>query len=153
MKIEAPCRLGERFSCEQSFRWGKFVLTGLDIFFWNSKTMPGVTLCGKRDIGNSRENTNFFYPGDAAEGIHIAFEIPDEIVKPGYPLRELGMHTDAAGHLGGLNLTEDGWEYYIYYGKSYGGPLERVRTDVLDKLFDQVLPLHAVRVNAMDYLI
>lgn len=153
MRIEAPCRLGERFRCEQSFHEGRFTLTGLDFFYWNSQTMPGVTLCGKRDSGNCRENTAFFYPKDAAEGVRIAFEIPDALVIPGYPLRELGLDTDAVGHLQGLGLTEDGWAYHVYSGKSYGGPRREVRTEELDKLFEPVLPLHAVRVNLSDFLI
>jgi len=115
--------------------------------------MSGVTLCGKRNPGNRQENTSFFDPEDAAEGVRIAFEIPDALVIPGYPLRELGMDTDAVGHLQGLNLTKDGWEFHIYFGKDYGGPRKSVRTAVLDKLFKPLLPLHAVEVRLDDFLI
>jgi len=153
MRIEAPCRLGERFRCEQSFHEGRFILTGLDFFYWSSQSMPGVTLCGKREPNNSREHTSFFYPGDPAEGVRIAFEVPAALVIPGYPLRELGMDTDAVGHLQGLGRTEEGWEYHVYFGKSYGGPRKAVRTEALDKLFEPVLPLHAVHVNLRDFLI
>lgn len=37
MKVEAPCRLGERFTCESPWHCGQFVLTGVDLFRWESK--------------------------------------------------------------------------------------------------------------------
>ena len=153
MKIEAPCRIGERFTCEKPWNYGRKTLTGLGFFYWKSQLNPGTTLYGKREPRNERELTSFFHPEDLVEGVRIEFEVPDSIFIPGYPLRELGMNTEASGHVSGLVLTEDSWEYYIYYGKSYGGPLGRVRTPELDKLFDPVLPLHAVKVNLSDYLI
>lgn len=154
MKVEAPCRLGERFSYDGVVmcKRGRFVLTGLDFFAWSTPGMQGVTLCGKRDPENRWENTSFFDPKDPAEGIRIRFSIPDAMIRPGYPLRELGIDTDAVGHLQGLGLTEDGWEYHIYFGKDYGGPRKSVRTDKLDQLFKPVLPLHAVQVDLKNYL-
>ena len=154
MKIEAPCRLGERFSCKKAFLgYGRFVLTGLDFFAWSTPGMQGVTLFAKMDPKDKDENTSFFYPTDPEDGVHISFEIPDAIIKPGYQLRELGLDTDAVGHLQGARLTENGWDYIIYYGKDYGGPWKAVRTEELDELFRPVLPLHAVQVDLEKYLI
>ena len=155
MKVECPCRLRERFSydgvvmCERE----RFVLTGLDFFAWSTPGMSGVTLCAKRDPERKDENTRFYDPKDPAEGIRIAFDIPDAMIRPGFPLRELGLDTDAVGHLQGLGLTEDGWEYHIYFGNCYGGPRQSVRTEKLDELFRPVLPLHAVQVKLEDYLV
>lgn len=154
MKIEAPCRIGGRFTCEKPWHiHRRFYLTGLSFFYWESQIFPGVTLGGKNDPKNAKENTAFFRPDDVLEGVAVEFEVPDKLFIPGCPLREMGMNTDAVGHLQGLNLCEEGWEYYVYYGKSYGGPMTRIRTDVLDKLFDPVLPLRAVQVNLKNYLL
>lgn len=40
----------------------------------------------------------------------------------------------------------------VSYGRDYGGPLEPVRTETLDRMFDPVLPLHAVQVDWKTYL-
>lgn len=153
MKIKAPCRLGKQFHCEKPFLIPKAVLAGLSFFYWESQMFPGTTLCGKRDPFNEREHTCFFHPEDAVEGIQIEFEVPDQMFMPGFPLRELGLETATVGYLQAVHLLKDGWEYYIHYGKDYGGPLERVRTPELDKLFDPVLPLHAVQVDLKEFLI
>ena len=155
MKIECPCRLGERFSYDGVVMCmrGKFVLTGLDFFAWSTPGMSGVTLCAKQNPEYKNENTRFYDPKDPEEGVQISFAIPDAMIRPGYPLRKLGLDTDAVGHLQGLGLTKDGWEYHIYYGRSYGGPRESVRTEKLDQLFKPVLPLHAVQVDLKNYLI
>lgn len=153
MKIECPCRIGERFTSKRPWKTGRFTLTGMDFFYWESQLFPGVTLNGKRDPFNGKENTSFYEPKDTEEGVRISLEMPDAIVIPGYPLRELGLNTDAKGHLRGIGLTEDDWEYYIYYGNGYGGPMERVRTHELDKLFAPVLPLAAVKVDLANYLL
>ena len=153
MKIEAPCRLGERFDCRMPDSNGRLILTGLTFFYWQSSLFPGVTLCGKRDARNRLENAAFFEPGDAAGGVRISFEVPDAIVIPGYPLSRLGLGTGAVGRLAGLSLTEEGWVYHISYGKDYGGPLKPVQTEELDRMFDLVLPLHAVRVDWKEFLL
>lgn len=156
MKVECPCRMGERFSCKKAFLGmgiGRFVLTGLDFFAWSKPGMQGVALCGKKEPKNKQENTSFCYPEDPEEGVRISFSIPDAIIRPGYPLRELGLDTDAMGHLQGLGLTEDGWEYHIYFGNCYGGPRQSVRTEKLDELFRPVLPIRAVQVKLEDFLL
>ena len=153
MKIQAPCRLGERFNCELPTRKGRFTLTGMDFFLWASLGWPCTTIHGKQNPDSEQEHCHFFKPADLVEGVRIEIELPDEIIVPGYPLRKLGLSTDAVGRLSGLNLTEDGWGYYIAYGKHYGSPLELVRTPELDELFDAVLPLHAVSVNRNDFLL
>lgn len=61
--------------------------------------------------------------------------------------------TEAVGHLQGLGLTKDGWEYHICFGKDYGGQREAVRTEKLDELFKPVLPLHAVSIDLKNYLL
>ena len=108
---------------------------------------------GKRHLEDQSESTSFCYPEDPEEGVQISFGIPDAIIRPGYPLRKLGLDTDAVGHLQGLGLTEDGWEYHIYFGNCYGGPRQSVRTETLDELFRPVLPLRAVQVKLEDYLV
>lgn len=153
MKIEAPCRLGERFDCRKPYSNGRFTLTGLTFFYWESSLFPGTTLCGKRDAQNRLENSTFFEPGDAESGVRISFEVPDAIVIPGYQLSELGLDTKAVGRLAGLSLTEEGWAWSVVYGKDYGGPMERVRTEELDRMFEPVLPLHAVQVNWKEFLL
>lgn len=154
MKVEAPCRLGERFSYDGVVmcKRGRFVLTGLDFFAWSMPGMQGVALLGKHDLEDKQENTSFCFPEDPEEGVQVSFSIPDAMIRPGYPLRELGIDTDAVGHLQGLGLTEDGWEYHIYFGKDYGGPRKSVRTEKLDQLFKPVLPLRAVQVDLKNYL-
>ena len=156
MKIAVPCRLGERFSCRKALfalEKGRFVLTGLDFFAWSTPGMQGVALLGKHHPEDQSENTSFCYPEDPEEGVQISFGIPDAIIRPGYPLRKLGLDTDAVGHLQGLGLTEDGWEYHIYFGNCYGGPRQSVRTEKLDELFRPVLPIRAVQVKLEDFLL
>ena len=156
MKVECPCRLGERFSCRKALfalEKGRFVLTGLDFFARSTPGMQGVALLGKHDPENKQENTSFCFPEDPEEVIRISFSIPDAMIRPGYPLRELGLDTEAVGHLQGLGLTKDGWEYHIYFGKDYGGPREAVRTEKLDEMFKPVLPLHAVSIDLKNYLL
>lgn len=153
MTVEAPCRIRERFSCDLPYKQGRFYLTGLNFFAWSLNSFSPVTLYGKKDPQNKKENTSFFDPKDVREGINISFEIPDGMIVPGYPLRELGLDTDAVGWLHGLTMEERGWSYYICYGRSYGVPLQKVRTAALDKLFDPVLPPHAVEVDYMKYLL
>lgn len=155
MKIEAPCRIGERFSYDGDVtgKRGRFVLTGLDFFAWSTPGQSGVTLCAKKEPENKQENTRFYQPEDPAEGIRITFELPDDLFVPGYPLRELGMETDAMGYLQGVALTEDGWEFHVYYGKSYGGTRVGVRTETLDRLFAPVLLPRAVDLDLRNFLI
>lgn len=155
MLIQAPCRLGERFHCEKPFLPSAAVLTALDFFYWTNGGR-GTTLCGKRNPDNEQEHTAFFYPKDAAEGVRIEFELPDEMFQPGYPLRKLGIDTNAVGRVQSIALCQSGterrWEYAIYYGKEYGGPRKTVHSDVLDELFAPVLPARAVNINLKDYL-
>lgn len=156
MRVCAPCRLGERFRCEKPFLPSVAMLTGLNFFYWNNGG-HGTTLCGKRNLESEQEHTSFFDPDDAVEGHVIAFELPDDMIRPGYPLRELGLDTDAVGRLQGVMLRNTplgyAWEYVIYYGKDYGGPRKCVRTEVLDKLFAPVLPRRRVDVDLKEYLL
>lgn len=155
MKVQAPCRLGERFSYDGvvTCQRGRFVLTGLTFFVWSDPDHAGTTLCAKREPKNDQEHTRFYSTEDPTEGIRIKFELPDEMFVPGYPLRELGMDTDAVGHLQGVGLTEDGWEFHVYYGRSYGGTRMSVRTAVLDSLFAPVLLPKAVDLDVREFLI
>lgn len=153
MKIQAPCRIGERFTSRRNYNSGRRLLTGMGFFCWESRMSCGVTLYAKRDLMNAQECTAFFDPEEPAEGIRIEFEVPDEVFKPGYPLRELGLDTNATGHVGGLTLTEDSWAWYIFYGNTYGGPMKPMRTPVLDKLFAPILPLRAVQIDLKNFLV
>ncbi|MCQ2439459.1 MAG: hypothetical protein MJ074_06830 [Oscillospiraceae bacterium] len=151
--MQAPCRLGERFRVKKAwmFKGNPVTLTGLDLFKWSSSTMPDTTFCFKRDPRNEREHTGFCHPNDLATGVNIELELDDAAIEPGYPLRKLGMDTDAVGHLSGVLLTEDGWAFKISRGRHYGEPLEYVRTEVLDRLFAPVLP-QKIHVDAMTFL-
>ena len=143
----------ERFSCDIPHKQGRFYLLGMDFFAWSMNRLSPVTLHGKKDPNRWKEPMHFFFPKDAREGVNISFEIPDGMIVPGYPLRALGLETDAVGRLHGLLMEERGWSYYISYGKDYGAPLKKVRTETLDKLFAPVLPPHAVDVDYMRYLL
>lgn len=153
MIVELPCRLRERFRCEKPYNLGWCYLTGMDFFAWTLNSMAPVTLHGKEDLWDDRKRTHFFSANNLQDGVNIALEVPDEMLMPGYPLRKMGLDTDAVGWLHGLALEERGWSYYIKYGRDYDAPLKKVRTEILDKLFAPVLPLCAMDVDCMKYLI
>ena len=163
MKIEAPCRLGKRFESKSTLNPGRFTLTGMSFFKWNSQNMSNVTLHGKRDPDNSKINTSYFEPGDArTTGEENRIEIPDHLIVPGCPMRELGFDSDGVGWLSTI-LWAPGYErdkpmfagrrwcYAIHHGRDYGGPLDYVWSEKLDKLFEPVLPLHAVQLDVIDF--
>lgn len=149
MLIEAPCRLGEQF--EHTRTWGlrgPLYFVGLGLFVWHCN-MDGVTLNGSQ-VPYSDNRTDFYSREYLVEH-KIAFEIPDRMLinDAGVPLRELGIDADGIGWLGGLTLYKDGgWHYRISRGRD--GESRMVRTDVLDRLFDLILP--AVRFQLHDYL-
>lgn len=161
--MQCPCRLGERFESKSILNPGRFTLTGMSFFKWNSQNMSDVTLYGKRDPDNSKINTSYFEPGDTrTTGEENRIEIPDHLIVPGCPMRELGFDSDGVGWLSGLLWAPDylrdadmfhgrRWTYVIRRGRSYGVPLEYEWSAVLDKLFEPVLPLHAVQLDVIDF--
>jgi len=153
MNVWSPCKVGQPFTAHRAGYKGfvQFKMTGLDFFAWSSPTTDNVTLCGKRSPENELEHTDFFHKRDLEHPPAIAFEILEDIIIPGFPLRELGLNTNAVGWLSGLVWDpKKGQRYFIGYGKDYGGPRAYVRTAVLDRMFAPVLP--AIFLDAMDYL-
>ena len=71
---------------------------------------------------------------------------------PGYPLSELGMDTKAVGHLTGLTLQEDGWAFYIPTEGTTEARWSPYGRRPWIRMFDPVLPLHAVQVDWKTYL-
>lgn len=149
MWIQAPCRLGEQFTHNKSWRHSSpLYFVGLSLFAWHCN-MDGVTLNGSQ-IPYSDNRTGFYSRWDLVER-KIAFEIPDRMLinDVGVPLRELGVDAEGIGWLSGMTLDKDGaWRYRISRGRD--GESRMVRTEVLDRLFDPILPV--VRFQLSDYL-
>ena len=151
--VWAPCKVGQPFTARRAGYPGfrQFKMTGLDFFCWSSPTKDNVVLCGKRAPEDPMENTDFFLRNDLEFPPAIEFEVPADIMRPGFPLRELGLDTGAVGFLSGVMWDpKRGQKYFIGYGKDYAGPRAYVRTAALDKLFAPILP--AIFLDAMDYL-
>lgn len=156
MKVWAPCPIGQPFTAARCGHVGyqKFYVTGMTFFYWSLKTFDNMTLCGKKQPDWKEEHTDFFHRRDLEKPPAIEFEVPTQIIQPGYPLRELGLDTDAVGFLSSIEWEpETGHQYRIGYGRNYGGPYKYVRTDALDKLFGPILSHQAVKIDVMDFLI
>ena len=139
MKIVLPCRLGNLFRTQNGERR---VLSGMSFYHWEGHS-PGMVLCGKKDLMDKREISRSYTVQDTQEGAAITFEVPDELFMQGCPLREMGINTDANGHLAGVHIEETGRFYFVRYGDSPDGLIRRVRTEKLDKLFAPAIALCA----------
>lgn len=154
MTVWAPCRLGRQFTATQTGheRPSRFYMTGMCFFEWSLPTWDNMTLYGQRFLDSKNEHTRFFHRKQLETEPDIQLEVPVEIIRPGYPLRELGLDTDAVGRLCAILWDpERGHAFRIGYGRSYGGPFKELRTEKLDAMFAALLP-GGIRIDPMEYL-
>ena len=144
MLIEAPCRLGERFTHNRSYSNPKEqYLVGIDLFVWHCN-IDGVTLMGSP---NKKGRVDFF-ERNYMDALPFSFEVPDRLEEGDCRPEELGMEQGKKWKLRGIRLCgETGWAFSL---SDMNRESRLVRTDVLDKLFSPVLP--PVQVELMDYL-
>jgi len=155
MTVWAPCTLGRQFTATPTGheRPGRFYATGMCFFEWSMPTKDNMTLYGQRFLDSKDEHTRFFHREQLEVEPAIQIEVPVEIIRPGYPLRELGMDTDAVGRLSAILWDlEKGHRFRIAYGNHYGGPFKELRTEKLDAMFAPLLP-GGIRIDPMEYLI
>ena len=144
MLIEAPCRLGEKFTHHRSYSNPKEqYLLGIDLSIWHCN-IDGVTLLG----GPYKQGTVDFFERKDMDALPISFEVPERLVEGDCRPEELGMEPGKKWKLRGIRLCgETGWAFSLF---DMDRDSRLVRTDVLDKLFAPVLP--AVQVNLMDFI-
>ena len=145
MLMEAPCRLGERFTHHRKIGVTPRnpMLVGVDLFLWHCN-IDGVTLIG---ADTPKASADFFERRDM-DALPIAIEVPDRLVEGDCLPEELGMEPGKKWKLRGIRLCgETGWAFSLF---DMSRESRLVRTDVLDKLFAPVLP--PVQVDLMDFL-
>ena len=149
MLIEAPCRLGEKFKHTRPWGYaGPLYFVGLSLFVWGCD-MDGVTLNGSM-VPYCDNRTSSYHRSDLEE-YPISFTVPDRLIDNDHtvPLREFGIEAEGAGELRSLHLKKDGtWFFRVTKGR--GREAFEGRTEVLDKLFEPILP--AVKLSAADFL-
>ena len=132
VKIEAPCKIGQTFHVNGE----RVALTGINIHKWKG-TKLGYVLLSKKDVKKDRISRTF-RTEDTAEGAVISFDIPDEMLIPGYPLSALGLEMNAVGYVGGVRKGVDGCEYFVHYGTE-PGTTAWVKTPERDRMFGPVI--------------
>lgn len=144
MLIEAPCRLGEKFTHHRSYSHQKEqYLVGIDLFLWHCN-IDGVTLMGSP----YKKGRVDFFERKYMDVLPISFEVPDRLIEGDCQPEELGMEPGKRWKLSGIRLCgESGWGFRLA-DKDWNYSL--VKTDVLNKLFATVLP--RVQVDLMDFL-
>ena len=145
MLIEAPCRLGERFTHHRRIGISPKnpMLVGVGLFLWHCN-IDGVTLIG----ANRPKASAYFFERADLDALPITIQVPDAWVEGNCEPEELGMEPGKKWRLRGIRLCgESGWAFSLC-DKNRESRL--VRTDVLDKLFAPVLP--PVQVDLMDFL-
>ena len=145
MLIEAPCRLGERFTHHRKIGISPRnpMLVGVDLFLWHC-SIDGVLLVGADRPGASA----YFFERADLDIRPIAIQVPDSWVEGNCGPEELGMDPGKRWKLNGIRLCgERGWGFRLV---DKNGSSCLVRTEVLGKLFAPVLPL--VQVDLMDFL-
>ena len=145
MLIEAPCRLGERFTHHRRIGISPQnpMLVGVDLFLWHCN-IDGVTLIG----ANGPKESAYFFERADLDALPITIQVPDAWVEGNCEPEELGMAPGKKWKLRGIRLCgETGWAFSL---SDMNREYRLVRTDVLDKLFSLVLP--PVQVELMDYL-
>ena len=77
MLIEAPCRLGEKFTHHRSYSNPKEqYLLGIDLSIWHCN-IDGVTLLG----GPYKKGTVDFFERKDMDALPISFEVPERLVE------------------------------------------------------------------------
>lgn len=145
MLIEAPCRLGERFTHHRRIGAAprNLMLVGVDLFCWHC-SIDGVTLVG----ADGPKASAYFFERRDMDALPIAIEVPDQLVEGYCPPEELGMDKEKRWRLCGIRLCgEQGWSFCLG-DKNQESIL--VRTETLSRLFAPMLP--AVRMNLQDFL-
>ena len=145
MLIEAPCRLGERFTHHRTIGAParKQMLIGVDLFVWHCG-IDGVTLVGAQ----TPTATACFFDREDLDERKISIEVPDAWVEGNCQPEELGMDPGKRWRLCGVGLVGDrGWAYRLYDNNR---ETKMVRTEPLDKLFAPLLP--ARQVDLVDFL-
>lgn len=145
MLIEAPCRLGERFTHRRRIGCPPKhpMLVGMDLFLWHCG-LDGVVLMGAR---SRKENPSFFERKDM-DALPVSIEVPDAWVEGDCAPEELGMDTGKIWRLCGIRLVGDrGWGYRM---SDKNRESKMVRTEPLDKLFAPLLPARPV--DLVDFL-
>ena len=154
MIVWAPCVLGRTFTATPTGheRPARFYMTGMCFFEWSMPSWDNVTLYGKSNPASDMEHTGFFHRKQLEHEPEIQIEVPVEIIRPGYPLRELGVDTDAVGRLSAILWDqEQGHRFRIAYGNHYGGPFKELRTEKLDAMFADLLP-GRIRIDPVEFL-
>jgi len=77
MLIEAPCRLGEKFTHHRSYSNPKEqYLLGIDLSIWHCN-IDGVTLLG----GPYKKGTVDFFERKDMDALPISFEVPERLAR------------------------------------------------------------------------
>lgn len=145
MLIQAPCRLGERFTHHRKIGMApeKPMLVGVDLFVWHCH-IDGVTLVG----AEGPKASAYFFERKDLDDPTIAIEVPDAWVEGACDPEELGMDHGKHWGLCGVRLCgERGWAFRLM-DKNRDAIL--MRTAPLDKLFAPILP--GKQVDLMDFL-
>ena len=115
MLIEAPCRLGERFTHNRSYSNPKEqYLVGIDLFVWHCN-IDGVTLMGSP---NKKGRVDFF-ERKYMDALPISFEVPDR-------LREMVLADVLMEGVREAGSYEETWALWHYTWDSTIGPGERL---------------------------
>lgn len=145
MLIEAPCRLGERFTHHRKigFTAREQILIGIDLFVWHCR-IDGVTLVG----APTRKASACFFCREDLDARPVSIEVPDAWVEGTCAPEELGMDAGKIWRLCGIRLVGDrGWGYRM---SDKNRENKMVRTEQLDKLFAPLLPARPV--DLVDFL-
>ena len=95
MLIEAPCRLGEKFTHHRSYSNPKEqYLLGIDLSIWHCN-IDGVTLLG----GPYKKGTVDFFERKDMDALPISFEVPERLVEGDCRPEELGMEPGSSACL------------------------------------------------------
>ena len=92
MLIEAPCRLGEKFTHHRSYSNPKEqYLLGIDLSIWHCN-IDGVTLLG----GPYKKGTVDFFERKDMDALPISFEVPERLVEGDCRPEEVETTRDSA---------------------------------------------------------
>lgn len=145
MLIEAPCRLGERFTHHRKIGVAPKdpMLVGVDLFLWHCD-IDGVILIG----ADGPKASAYLFERVDLDDRPITIQVPDTWVEGTCEPEELGMPPGKRWKLSGVRLCgESGWSFRLSDGSRES---KSVRTDALDKLFAPVLP--PVQVDLIGFL-
>ena len=147
--VEVPCRLGEQFRAGGGGLW---TLTEISFYKWGGSPAGNINVGTRDRWKRGRMTTQTIYAQQTSAETRYTAALPDEAVE-GAPLALLGLDTDAVGRLQAIQLTEHGGHrYVIYYGREPGSPPTYIKSEVLDQLFQEILPRRAINVDLKSFL-